>query len=131
LKSTMIDHRLTFLLLDMVLNHFISDICGGDGKLTSCPSMPSSKPFSKVCKVLKQNSLSYALPALHNHAYISCLATANENVDMPAWDSSRNYAQLLLKLIQRKNITSPNRNFARQSLFLVLACKKPRWIFEI
>jgi len=89
-------------------------------KVVSRPQMPSPKLFTKVWKLLKQNSRAYTLQPLHNLAYILRRTIGDEHMDMVTPYFSSDYVQFVFQCNLAKNITSPYGNFARQYPFSVL-----------
>jgi len=84
LKSTVIRNRLTFLLLDILLDNFIrnSNSARAYCKISPCLKMRVPKLFFQVLKFGEQDTRAYPFEPLHNLADILGWAIGNEHMDM-------------------------------------------------
>jgi hypothetical protein len=84
LKSTVSDNRLTLLLSDISLNHFVDDIARANGKIAPGPKIPIPELLFQMWKLGQQHRRAYSLQPLHDFAGVLCHAIGSEHMDMTA-----------------------------------------------
>jgi hypothetical protein len=84
LKSTVIDNRLPLLFFDILLDHFIGDITGADGKIPACPKMLAPELLLQMWKFGQQHARAYPFQPLHDLADMLGRVIRYERMDMIA-----------------------------------------------
>ena len=120
MKSTIIYHGLTFLLLNILLYHFISNIARADCQISSGPKVSAPKLLSQMRKLRQQNPRAYTFQSLHNLADILSRTIRYEHMNMITGNLSRDDVKFMLDCDLPQNIPGSDSNLARQYPFAVL-----------
>jgi hypothetical protein len=120
LKSTVIEDRLPFLFLDILLNHFVSDITRADGKIPPCPKVSAPKLLFQMWEFRQQHARAYPFQSMHDLADVLGPAIGNEHMDMIAGYLIRDDINFVLQRNLSQKIPGPHRNWAGENLLLVL-----------
>jgi hypothetical protein len=94
-----IDRRprpLAFLLVDVLVDHLISDRAGGDRKVAARPEVPTPELALEVRELLKEKARAGALEPLHDLADVLVRAAAEEQVHVVRGDFTRDDLKIVL-----------------------------------
>ncbi len=112
-------HRLTFLLLNVRLNHLIGEVTRADCQVSSRPNMASPKQSPETGKFLQQNPRADSLQPLHNHAHVYVGTVRNQNVNVVAGYLPRQYRDFVLLCYLPNNVAHTNGDVSYQYLLTV------------
>ena len=114
MKSTVVYYGLTFLLINILLNHFVGDIARADCQISSGPKMSAPELLAQMRKLRQQNPRAYAFQPLHNLAYVLRWTIRDEHVNMVAGYLTRDNFNLMLNHNLPQDIPGANCHLTRQ-----------------
>ncbi len=83
-KLTVIMHRFSFLLSNVLLDHLIRDGSGADGQVPSGPKVPAPELLPEMRKFLKEHPRTRPLQPLHYFAEVLMGMIGDKNVNIVA-----------------------------------------------
>lgn len=120
LKSTVVHHRLTFLLINIGLNHLIRDIPRTHCHISTCPKMPTPELLPQMRKLLQQYPRTRPFQPLYRLADTLRRSVPDKHVHMICRNFAGNYVQLMLHRYLPQNITCSYRHRTDQHPLSVL-----------
>lgn len=108
------------MFLDILLNHFVSDIPRADGKISACPKMSAPKLLFQMWEFRQQHARAYSFQPLHDLADLLGWVIANEHMDMIARYLARDDLDFVLQCDLSQKVPGSNRNWSREHPLPVL-----------
>lgn len=120
MKSTVVPNRLTFLFVDVFIDHLIRNRAGCDRKIPPRPEMSAPILLLEVWELLEQETGAGSLEPLHDLADILMGAIADEHMYMVRRYLAGDNVKLVLNRNLAQEVAHPRRHWPRQHSLAVL-----------